>query len=262
MMYVGECLTNDSRVLLIGIDNFGYSDKPGCRKVFKKKFNHAEFVGEELCSLRGMESAHYFLIGEGAYNRSFQVNYGEIKDCKFDIKIGSFDFREPGYDYFYIDDASVSGNRELLDMVLSMCPSEENQAALLDEILEMFAIDTFMGQTDRSNKNIMFMRNKDTREVHLAPLYDFQYSLKNSYLDPNTIYNNPLHCFSSIDDYKKFIEEFPEFGERLKDYLDIDLSSIIRRCYRYRGLTVPDEKFPFFKELEDGRKELIKKVIK
>ena len=220
-------------------------------------------MGESICGIRNLRCAHFFLIGEGLYDYRRWVSYSDIRRSGYHIRLGSYDFRDTEkYEYFKICDHGIRNTHHYLDEILDMAPTEENQAELLDEIEELFALDTFMGQTDRIWSNVLFERDKETREIHLAPIYDFEYSLKRCYLDPNKVYDNILLPFYSGEDYLEFIKEHPEFVGKLKSYLDVDLVGTIQKSYADKRLCVPESKLPFYQDFEHDRKEFIKSIIK
>ena len=266
-MGVNECLQDGTRIYLIREEDKKkkrftlFKSKKNERRIFRKDFNHAELVGEELCNVRNLRCSHFFLIGEGYYHLNRTEFYEDIEDKGFNIRLGSYDFRDPvKYDYFQIADNILGSEHDYLEEILEFAPTTENRYQLLDEIEEMFALDTFMGQTDRYWNNVIFERDKETKEIHLAPIYDFEYSLNSSYLNPNCLYDNVLHTFKTEKDYKDYIEKRPEFAEKLKFYLDIDLVDVIERSYRAKGLKVPEHVIPFYEEFEKNRKDLIRRV--
>lgn len=269
-MSLEECLVNDTKIFLVGeekkrIKRKGFSlvRKTPEIRIFRKDFNHAEIVGEALCSIRNLRCAHFFLIGESLHPFPHWVSYSDIRKSGIQIRLGSYDFRDmENYEYFQVCDIGLKDNHSFLEDILNMAPTEENQNELLNEIEELFALDTFMGQTDRYSTNILFERNKKTGELHLAPLYDFEYSLKKCYMDSKMIYGNFLHPFRTREDYLAFIQEHPEFKIKLKSYLDVDLTETIQRSFRRHGLHIPNSKIPYYKDFEDGRKEFIKSITR
>lgn len=267
MMSLKECLKDDTRVFLISEEEeqrrkFSFFKKEPERRIFRKDFNQAEIIGEGICGIRNLRCAHFFVIGEGIYNLRKSVHYSDLRNG-YHLRLGSYDFREPSqYDYFKICDFGQRSTHNFLEEVLELAPTEENRKQLLDEIEELFALDTYMGQTDRYWSNILFERNKKTKEIHLAPLYDFEYSMKKCYIDPKMIYDNLLHSFETVDDYIAFMSDHPEFREKLESYLHIDLIELIQRSYRSKGLQVPKDRLPFYEDFDQERKELIKSILK
>lgn len=269
MFSLGESLTDNTKILLIKPEEikkkslFGFfRQQAGERRIFRKDFNHAEFVGEELCNMRNLRCAHFFLVGEGYYKVNRMAPFKEIEGDGYRLLLGSYDFRNPvEYDYFQIKDESIRSSHNYLDELLDLAPNENNRRELLDDVEEMFAIDTYMGQTDRYWNNIIFEKNKRTGEIRLAPLYDFEYSLNPMSLDPDMIYDNALHTFKTEDDYIEFIQQHPEFADKLRFYLKVDLMETMQRVYRAKGLKVPLNTIPYYLDFEKGRKDLIRKVV-
>ena len=97
--------------------------------------------------------------------------------------------------------------------------------------------------------------------VHLAPLYDLDVSLKNSYLDPKYVYKNDLISFKSVSDLKKFISMYPNFKAELESYLDINLVRNAKYAYELRNLNLPRDILNYLDEFQTDRKKLIKEII-
>lgn len=267
MLNLGECYTNSTRILLIEEEkrnsNFFLLGRKRIEpRIFRKHFNHAEFIGEELCHVRHLRCVHFFLIGEGGYNLRFEAPYKDVCGYGYRIRLGSMDFRDRRqYDYFHIEDTYGDGVRDYLEIILKLAPNEQNRRELLDEIEEMFALDTFMGQTDRYRGNVYFEVDKKTGVIHLAPLFDFEYSLKSTTMNKELIYGNVLHSFRKEEDYIDFINEHPEFVDKLRSYLDVNLLETIERSYRSRGLKLPEHTIPFYLAFEEERKAFIRQII-
>lgn len=266
MISIYECLRDDTRIYLTRDEPW----KNGRRKLFSKieeprmyikNFNHAEFIGESLCNIKNIKCAHYFLVGVGLKKEDRMANYGDIKDKSYDIRIGSCDFKDKDHAYFSINCTNILEPSEGLNLVLGMCPNEDNKNELMDEIIRMFALDVFMGQQDRYFNNMIFSSD-DIGNIHLANLYDFEISLKSTYIDPDFIYKNDLHSFKDIDSFRKFIYRFPRLGEELESYLDIDLVKTATFSYDVRNLDFPEHIIKYLKSFEDNRKTLIKRIIK
>lgn len=266
MLTLNECVLSDTRFLLVKPDDGKKKIsliKPKEKKMYRKNFNHAEFVGEQLCGLRNLKCAHYFLIGEGHLQVNRVARYGELRPSWYEFKLASYDFKEPMHQYFDLDSFEIPRGDypNALAAVLSMAPNEKNRKELMNEIEEMFALDIYMGQTDRIPSNIMFQRNM-LGEIHLAPLYDFQYSLKGGYGKPSCIYDNALFPMKNKKQMKEFLQEHPEFVGKLEEYLDMDLTEAVRWGYRAKGLKVPEPKFEYYRQFEEERKELIKNIAR
>ena len=260
MFGLEECLTPSTKVL-----SLYYKEKTILKsrfgKIYRKDFNHAEFVGQELCDMRNIPTARYTVIGECVFHREGYTRYEDLNPRLYKFRIGSYDFKKDDSDYFIMSKEQLNEG-ESLNVLLSLCPSTENKKQLLDEVLELIALDTYMGQTDRTGTNIIFSKNKKTKDIHLAPIFDYEYSLKRQYLSPYSIYENPITRFDSVEDYQYFMEKYPELADKLKFYLDVDLKDTIRRSYASRGLIIPSMYYKFYEQFDEDRKELIKKIVR
>lgn len=266
MISIYECLRDDTRIYLTRNEPwksgkkrfFLKSEEP---RMYIKNFNHAEFIGEALCNIKNIKCAHYFLVGVGLKKEDRMANYGDIKGMGYDIRIASCDFKDKEHAYFSMSCSNILEASEGLELVLGMCPNEDNKIELMDEIIRMFALDVFMGQQDRYFNNMIFSSD-DIGNIHLANLYDFEISLKSTYIDPDFIYKNDLHLFKDIDSFREFICRFPRFREELESYLDIDLVKTTIFSYDVRDLNFPEHIIKYLKSFEDERKTLIKQIIK
>lgn len=260
MYRLRECLKDESKVLVLGKkEKRFFKSKVGT--IYRKDFNHAEFVGQELCDMRRIPTARYVVIAEGLRNQEYYTNYGSLKPMNYDFRIGSYDFKKDDATYFTVEQAFLSANVNL-DNILSICPTRENKIQLLNELEELIALDTYMGQTDRTSNNIMFKKDKNTKEVHLAPIYDYEYSLGIQLLDKNTIYKNAIVQFKNPDDYKAYMYKHPGLADKLAFYLNVDLMDTVRRSYQSRGLEVPSRYYMFYDEFDENRKKVISKILK
>lgn len=228
------------------------------RELFVKSFNEKEFIGEEVCRRRNVNSAHYFLVGVNPntlakYRRTNY--YGDISDNNYSFFVGSYDFRDPDKNYFNLDDLDLGKNP--IESILSMCPTEENRDELLHEILELSALDVFMGQEDRCSKNIMIERSKNGI-IHIAPLYDFQYSLNR----PSLYYESSFMRLRSDRDYHKLMEEHSDFRELLEYFSDEDLYTITQSAFNRHSMRIPDNQKDYLKQYSSNRRKLIKNILK
>lgn len=290
-MNLSECLTEDSEILLIGNSKkrrIIKKKEPQRTKLYHKPFNHAEFIGEELSAIRNIRCTHYFLVGLGEYclgNKknipnedgfhmaSYDFNepageydlqrvvyYGDIVPKNYDFYIASYDFHRPGRTYRYLREYFDSDVTDKFSAMLSKAKDSENEEKLCREMLELIALDIFMGQIDRCDENIIF-EEKQNGELRLAPLFDFERSLKRGYLNDDMICGGELFSFSSIDECRKFIKKYPMFRDILGSYLDINLKEVVERAYNRRNLTIPEDKWDYYQEFETNRKKLIKKIV-
>ena len=261
MMDIYECLRPDTMIYLTRDRStkkglFYKDEKP---ELFVKDFNHAEFIGEELCNIRNLRCAHYFVVGCDTYDLKRTIRCGDI-DRYFKYGIASYDFKDPKKKYKLLADYKLSGNDKFHTM-LSKTDSDRNREELYYDMLELLALDIYMGQTDRTDRNIAFELDKDNN-TSLSPLYDFEYSVNPSLIGKRTIQGfSDLIFLNDLKIIKDFIRKHPEFGDILKEYLDIDLCDVIYRAYAKRGLGIPDSKWQYYEEFEDDRQKVIKKII-
>lgn len=259
MMILGECVTDKTVVHVIGKNYRKKEEKGLVKRIFRKNFNHAEIIGEELCSIRNLSCPHFFLVADSMDNNDKEVLYNYALRRGLNVMLGSYDFTRNDLIYFTINDIANEGKNNL-EKILSMCSSLENRRVLIDEICELFALDIYMGQSDRFSNNIMFSINPSNGDVHLAPIYDFQFSLKKGYTNSEKIYDNQICPIMTFSDLSKFIKDYPGLLEMLKTYLDVDLVSTIKLSYEKHGMCVPDDKLRFYSDFETDRKKLIKKI--
>ena len=265
MIRLDECLTKETPIIVTTgkIPKKGlFSRKAKPRKYFLKKFNPAEFVGEEICLIKDIRVSHYFLACLGSFNLDTPMWYQDVKDKFPFIQIASVNFEKPGYQYKSVVDYGFSQNDDnLFEEMLSVAKDKENEKQLCMDMLNMLALDLYMGQTDRFAFNYMFEEDKD-HNVRLAPLYDFEHSINPQSMNPGDICFGDLYQFKSIEDCKKFIEKYPKFRDILSSYLDVDLAGIVKMAYAKRRLIVPEKELEMYREFDKGRKELIKEIIR
>ena len=261
-MDLSECLTEDSEIFLISNRPKKKSIRDETRpvKIFHKDFNHAEFIGEELCAIHNIRCAHYFIVGVGEFDLRRMSFYGDITPTEYDFQIASNDFKRPNRKYHYLRQYQFDKHMNKFSMMLEKTKDEENEHKLCVEMLNLIALDIYMGQVDRYNENIMFEEDKNGI-LRLAPLYDFERSLKQNYIGEDTIYDSELYSFPNIEECKKFIKRYPMFRDILASYLDVDIQEITQRAYNRRGLIVPESKWEFYKSFETKRKEIINKIV-
>lgn len=264
-MDLSECLTNGTSFYLTRDRSMKKSIfyKDETPELFIKDFNHAEFVGEELCAIKNIRCAHYFLVGIGMCNLKRIAKHGDIirGNNHYKYKIASYDFRDSTKKYKHLADYGFQGDNKF-EQLLDRAPTIENREELCSDLLDMLALDIYMGQDDRTDRNILLELDHEER-IRLAPLYDFEYSLKGNYLGGKVIHGDcDLIDLNDPEFLQEFIEEYPEFREKLSGYLDIDLCKVISRAYTRQGLVIPSDKWHFYQEFDEDRKEVIKKIIK
>ncbi|MBR1936840.1 MAG: hypothetical protein IJ842_04005 [Bacilli bacterium] len=229
-------------------------------KVFTKFFNISEFVGEELCKMNNIPSAHYFVLTKDDYANENKCLYKDLKKYNYYYEIGSYDFRKDNCDYYKINELDFSEYKNNFYGLLNMTKDDNNKKDLERELLKLFALDFYMGQIDRYSDNIML--EYSNKGIHLSPLYDFEYSLNLNHINKEFFYKNDIYNFYSIDDFKILGYFYPEFFEYLENYLDIDLVSVLESSLRSRGLNVLKRDIRRVDEFQKEKCKTIKKIIR
>ena len=103
----------------------------------------------------------------------------------------------------------------------------------------------------------MLEKSKDG-SLHVAPLYDFQYSIKISSL----LYRSVFHTFRSDSDYHQFMEQYGEFRDLLESYSDEDLYAITESGFKRNSMIIPENQKDFLRGYSKKRRQLIKNIIK
>lgn len=235
--------------------------KEAPKKLYVKSFNTSEFIGEELAQIKNIRCAHYFIVGLGKYKLDKIMPYGLIKDQDLLIQIGSHNFKNPKMKYKELEDYDLSIGKTPMDAMLKHTPTDENRRQLCMDMLNMFALDIYMGQVDRYSYNYMFEEDEE-HNIRLAPLFDFELSMKSLQESKRNFHPGELYRFDTLEDCRKFIKEYPIFRDILSSYLHVDLKEIINRAYEKRGMMVPDERMEFFEKFEKSRDEIIERIVK
>lgn len=93
---------------------------------------------------------------------------------------------------------------------------------LLDELKDIFIFDVLIGNSDRNYKNLAIIRNKISREVHFAPLYDNEFMLDKITINKGR-YGIKINKDKSKEDFN-FLESF--LLENDSKYIDYLLSKL------------------------------------
>lgn len=260
MLYINECLTSDTPVKLVNGDNKKGLFEKKEPQVYFKRFNHAEFIGEELANIRNIRCTHYFVAGLTRFKINKTLSNSKTDKYNPIIGIGSFDFKEKDKTYKFISQYEELADNGFESM-LKHARDEENKRQLCKDMLEMLALDIFMGQADRSEVNIMFEEDKEGN-IRVAPLYDFEHSLNSLYTDWQKLHYSSLYAFKDIEECREFIKKYPMFRDILGSYLNVNLTDVISRSYSKRGLVIPSDKWKYYIDFENKQKERIKSIVK
>ena len=195
------------------------------------------------------------------------TNFTTNEDLKILKRHFSLDksYDEELIDYLIVNEyVSKKDIQNLIDLekdniwnLLNCCPLDENKCQLLNEILEMFALDVYMGQKDRNHWNFIF--EKYDNNIHLGPLYDYEYSFGR--IDDNISYKNPLYNFCCTDDYEILYNIFPQFLDNLKFYEKLDLISIINEIGTELKLNLKNSDIEYYKSQEELSQKVLQKII-
>ena len=261
-MLINECLKPETEVYLTRDREYkkGLFYKDEERELFIKDFNHAELIGEELCSVRKLKCAHYFVVGCGMEKLKRTAKYGTIRE-HYKYKIASFDFKDKDKTYKLIKDYKNINYYDVIGCMLDNTESRKNRDELYFDLMNLIALDIYMGQTDRTAYNYMFEEDQD-KNIRLAPLFDFEYSLDDRFLDQDCVHDSSIVFFEDYIDAKNFIRDYPELGDILKSYLDEDLCGTTTRAFAKRNLKVPEYLYPQLEKFREERCQTIKKIIK
>ena len=254
-MYDFNVLTINTPVVRASMKNAGIALVRGKPEIYYKSFDITEFIGEQLASIRGVNSAHYEPICFGRYKKALS----NIKRDNgiINIKVGSYDFKKDDYQYI----GRVFGYfPEGWNMWLEKCVDDDNRLAFINEHLEMYALDTYMGQYDRDHNTIYEVRSSG--ELHLGPMFDYEGSLR---IDSNgklPDYCTYFHKFSLIDDYHKLMGQYPQFKDMLKSYYDVDLVKQIICMSEKRGFDLSEFDFEPYKEFDEASHKKLELILK
>lgn len=262
MIQIKNCLHNDTPILMVNEPKKkGFTLIKHPIRYYVKDFNPAEFIGEELCLMRGIRSCHYDLASIGGLFYKGRMPYSEVAKRGTSIKIASLDFKRKDCTYKTSYQLIPNSKKDYFEEILDCANGEENREQLRHELYEMMALDTFMGQTDRyaTYNNYQFEETPD-HMLHLAPLYDFEHSLKK--LNSGEISFGDFTPFGYVDEAREIVDEHPEFGTLLETYLDVDLTSTIKSAYAKRRMSVSDQDLVSYQEFEEAQKEKIKRIVR
>lgn len=251
MITLDELITDETKVNVVRKKNDAISLADNGTTIYTKIFNVNEFIGQRLGRIRNVRTNKYFLAAYG--NRCRITKYKSLDTNPDDIMIGSYDFTKRDCCYIHLSEFGYGMNS--LFKVLDNCPGEENREELTREILEMFALDTFIGQEDRGGQNFLFECDRDYN-LHLAPIYDFEMSF--DVVDDNDIYQNPLFNLANFKEYKELFRQFPEFREMLGSYIGVDLEREIRKTFRDRQFSLDADISDYRKFSVEKQKQLVR----
>ncbi len=214
---------------------------------------------------------------------SYIVKSRGLKPCpplvaktKNGLGLATINFKKEGYDYHFGDyfqcqyeiktglprDASIDNFARLR----YICSNSSNTDKLIDELLNLTAIDLYMFQIDRGKYNLQFVVNKQTKEVSLSNIYDFSNCLNEMNVDSNEIFLKT--CILNIYDetLPQLFKTYPEIIEYLYFLIDqgyIAIWNTICDDYHFNKDTQAyDEIATYYQAKEENQKKKIHELIK
>lgn len=218
----------------------------GDRAIFHKIFSLNELIGTELGKIRHINVCRNFL---------FKC---EEKD---DIEIGSYCFKDNACDYLTIKGFRLNEPCENFYGILKYCRDDDNREQLINEMLELFALDTYMMQTDRYYYNLLFERRPDGT-LHLAPIYDFGFTFGLKANDGLYMYDSCLKSFVNDKSYKSMFIKYPQFREMIESYVDIDICDYIEDVSNRYRLNDKEIDYKYYRKINKELQKRLKRILK
>ena len=254
-MHDFEVIREDTPVLIAKKRNEGFADLAGMPVIYHKDFDLNEFIGEELAGVRGVRSVHYYPVLFDSKENTFKIR--NFFDKCMAIRVGSFDFKEPGVKYFTGPNLSIYDDFGTFYDLLEMCPSDKNREELLNELLEVYGLDIYSGQMDRPNN--IYYEFHPNGEIHMSKMFDYEQSFDEIFGEH---YVADFHIFRTIEDYQKFIIKYPQFEEILRSYLDVDLERVILRMARSRKFDLSRVDMDGYKRYDEIAHKKLEKILR
>lgn len=258
-MFEFDVLKKSTPVVYAEKINHSTARVPGKPLIYHKCFDFTEFIGEDLASIRNIRSAHYFPVCFGKKGTIYTIS---------NLRVGSFDFYKEKITYKFCSEFDFIQDEEsrsdYFSRLLERCPTEKNREELIDEVLELMALDTYMVQYDRSGNCIYEIHPNG--EIHLAPIFDYEASLDMSAFDYDSNdfidYSNDFFCLSNDDDYFDFMKMYPQFRDKLENYLDVCLTDRIKKVVKKRRFNSDAISFTHYELFDELSHKRIKKLIR
>ena len=252
-----EILTINTPVVKAVMKNQGIALVKGMPEIYHKEFDITEFIGEQLAGIRGVRSAHYIPICFGEYKKCLaSAKYGFDRG---NIRVGSPSFKKDGILYVPSFDVESYYRRRGFRDLVSLCPTEENALSLTNEHFEMEALDIYMGQTDRRSN--IYYEIYPNGEIHLGPMFDYENSMFDV-LKEQVSYQSDFNYYGRIDDYRRMIDRYPQFGEMLKNYVDVCLTEQIESMAQTRQFDLSGFDFEPYKRFDEATHKKLELILK
>lgn len=254
-MHDFEIIKENTPVIIAKKKNDSIATFPGMPIIYHKDFDINEFIGEELALIRGVRSVHYFPVLFDSKDKSFAIK--NFFDKCLAIRVGSFDFKEPGVKYSTGPNLPCYDDFGTFDDILDLCRDDKNRAELMDELLEIYGLDIFCGQMDRPNN--IFYEFHPNGEVHMSKMFDYEQGFDDSFGEH---YVTDFHIFRTIEDYQKFLVKYPKLEEILRSYEEVDLESVIRKMARSRKFDLSGVDMDQYKRFNESTHKKLEKILR
>lgn len=165
-----------------------------------------EMLVEMLAKDYGIKSAETFI---GIYKTSTYILSKSVYNPYLEDMITLKELTGDSYSFFN-DFESIE------ELLMGKFPNDYK--VLLEELKDIFLFDVLIGNSDRNYKNLAVIRNKISKEVHFAPLYDNEFMLDKVTITKGR-YGIKINKNKSKEEFN-FLESFLlENDSRYIDYL-------------------------------------------
>lgn len=204
-----------------------------------------ELIGTYLANILDLETVKYEIA-------KTKNNYG--------IASQNFKTNENNYYTFYdLVDIEINDNIDILKLLIT----KENYQILLNQMVKLLALDTYMLQQDRCNINLQFKQNIKTKELQFAPIYDYancNSNVKDIYITKNVLFN------VTEKNINELVERYPKYKEYISILLSHSLKQIWEQiCIDYKlnmDCFTYDRVKDYYELKEENQKRYLKKIIK
>lgn len=255
-MYEYGILTTKSAIVYATKRNAAMADVPNKPEIYHKDFDVVEFIGEELATIRGVNSNHYFPV---SFLKPGDVRKKSILFDNENTRVGSYSFCEDGKAYLVASTLTLGMPDKSFESIFEWCKDENNKKTFLKQNLEMFGLDIYMCQQDRP-LNCYYVFDEFER-LSLGPMFDYEESLE-MIADDDFEYRSDFVYLGDIDDYHEMMVKYPQLVEILKSYLDVDLVNVIKSMAVKRNFDVSGLDLDLYKRFDEQSHKRLEKILK
>ncbi len=194
----------------------------------------------------------------------FQLPVVHFNFAKYKEQIGlaSLNFRLPNQEYIYFDYELVDYQRNLqesLEYLKRYFSDENNYQKFQNEILRLIAFQIYTNLIDLKARNILLLKAEDG--YALAPVYDFDFALKNKLNINEFFYDSTIASFYiPSNSFKETLENYPYLKEWLNKILTIDMKSIMYQIAQEYALDFDYKKMQYYERQDIIKKEFIRRL--